>query len=221
MSPTVALLVFFAAWVAIGLVASLVMGRRGHNPLAWLLVGAGLGPLTLVAARASILDAREARPVVADRGSVGPGPLKVLIGVDGSDASMHALEFVVRLLGSRVGRLEIATVVDYDTTTPRDDAGHSEEILAAAAVAAGRFAPCSPGTVMLPGKPSTALLEHAHQGAFDLLAIGSHGRGVSKLVFGSVARALATETEVPVIIVGADARMDRAEPRRAVDRDSS
>jgi uncharacterized SAM-binding protein YcdF (DUF218 family) len=47
MSATSALLWVLALWLAIGVVAGLVMGRRGHDPFEWLLLGAMLGPLAL------------------------------------------------------------------------------------------------------------------------------------------------------------------------------
>jgi nucleotide-binding universal stress UspA family protein len=205
------MLVFFGAWIAIGVVTAIVMGRRGHNPVVWLTLGVGLGPLALVAARASVLREREARTVVAQRGTVGPGPVRVLIGVDGSDASTHALEYVLRLLGPRVGHLEIATVVDYDAaTTSSSDEGQSEEILAAAASRAAAIGPCAPVTVVLPGKPGPALMKRASDGGFGLLAVGSRGRGMSKVVFGSVARTVAEAETIPVLIVSPDTALPRA-----------
>ncbi len=39
-----------AAWLVIGLVLSLVMGRRGHDGFSWLVMGSLLGPLAIVLA---------------------------------------------------------------------------------------------------------------------------------------------------------------------------
>ena len=47
MSPTTSLLIIFVAFLAIGVMASVFMGRRGHNPFAWLLLGVVLGPLVI------------------------------------------------------------------------------------------------------------------------------------------------------------------------------
>lgn len=47
MSPTVLLLILFMSFATIGVAASIFMGRRGHNPFAWLLLGAILGPLVI------------------------------------------------------------------------------------------------------------------------------------------------------------------------------
>jgi hypothetical protein len=45
MSATTLLLAAAAAWVAIGVTAGLAMGRRGHDPYSWLLLGVVFGPL--------------------------------------------------------------------------------------------------------------------------------------------------------------------------------
>ncbi len=55
------------AWLAIGLVLSIVMGRRGHDTFSWLLLGTVLGPLAVVlAVEAGRHDERlQPAPVVA------------------------------------------------------------------------------------------------------------------------------------------------------------
>ena len=39
-----------ATWLAIGVVLSVMMGRRGHDAYAWLILGMFLGPIALVLA---------------------------------------------------------------------------------------------------------------------------------------------------------------------------
>jgi nucleotide-binding universal stress UspA family protein len=141
--------------------------------------------------------------------------VKVLVGVDGSVASVHALELVLRLLGPQVGHLEIATVVDYDA--PTEDETLSKRILEAAASRAAAIAPCVPVTVGLVGRAGAALLDRARDGGFDLLAVGRRGRGMSKMVFGSVARTVADAGTVPVVIVGPDALSPGGDARVATD----
>ena len=105
-----------AGWVVIGLALSIVMGRRGHNSFGWLVLGALLGPLAVVLA----VDARRAarsrpsRLAGAPRTPAGSGPIDVLVGYDGSPESVAALEGAVAILGQRIGRLTVATVVSYD-----------------------------------------------------------------------------------------------------------
>ncbi len=47
MSATAALAVVMAAWLAIGVVSGISMGRRGHDAFTWMLLGATLGPLVV------------------------------------------------------------------------------------------------------------------------------------------------------------------------------
>ena len=53
-------------WAAIGLVLSVVMGRRGHSGFSWLLLGAILGPLAFVLAIAQSPDDDSLRLMYAD-----------------------------------------------------------------------------------------------------------------------------------------------------------
>jgi hypothetical protein len=47
MSATTALALVMAAWLAIGVVSGITMGRRGHDGFTWMLLGATLGPLVI------------------------------------------------------------------------------------------------------------------------------------------------------------------------------
>ena len=47
MSATTALAIVMVAWLAIGVVTGIAMGRRGHDAFTWLLLGATLGPLVV------------------------------------------------------------------------------------------------------------------------------------------------------------------------------
>jgi nucleotide-binding universal stress UspA family protein len=199
MSATAALLIFVLVWLAIGVVASLVMGRRGHEPFIWGTLGAALGPLVIPLASGSIGREREATKSLLDEGSVGPG-------IDGSGESRAALQRVVDLLGPRIGRLTLAAVLDFDTAEELDGSDAQRAAIgqldAATRAAERSWAHGTVARVLLAGTPATALVEHAHQSGDDLIAIGCRGRGASKIAFGSVATRLARNTEIPVIIVG-------------------
>jgi hypothetical protein len=47
MTATTALALVMAAWLAIGVVSGITMGRRGHDGFTWMLLGATLGPLVV------------------------------------------------------------------------------------------------------------------------------------------------------------------------------
>jgi nucleotide-binding universal stress UspA family protein len=189
------------SWIAIGLVASFVMGRRGHSPFAWGLVGAILGPLVLLLAVSRMRQERDAQPKVVSVGEVGQGPIDVLVGVDGSPESTAALDAVVHLLGPRIGRLTLATVVEYDVALSAGGPAQ-REVEAELRRLAQLFAEEDPDTEILAGRPAQALAERAASGGYHLLAIGSRGRGASKAVLGSVATSLARTRGIPVLLAG-------------------
>ena len=201
MFDSVAFLVLVAvAWFAIGVVLSILMGRRGHSSFGWFVLGAMLGPLAIVLA----LDARrhgegyQHGPVpVGEPGVVGSGPIDVLVGYDTSAESSAALDAVLDLLGERIGRLTVATVVPFGDIKEQERKA-TEGLRRLAARRPGR----EPELEILHGHPSTALGECAAEGGYQLVAVGTRGAGISKSLLGSAASELARESRVPVLLVG-------------------
>ena len=100
-------------WVGTGLFSALLMGRRGHRHWYWTLVALLLGPLAWpVLAERRSGEAPHVQQLSA--GQATPG-LHLLAGIDGSEESAHAAAAAAHLLRSTVGRITLATVVDYDT----------------------------------------------------------------------------------------------------------
>ena len=58
MTATTALLLVAAAWLALGVAAAVVMGRRGRDRFTWLLLGSLLGPLCIPLEIAELLHDR-------------------------------------------------------------------------------------------------------------------------------------------------------------------
>lgn len=191
-------LVVAAVWLSVGLTLSLVMGRRGHDAFGWLLLGTLFGPLGAIFA----FEARreeEMRPeVVASERSHGSGPVDVLAGVDGSPESRAAVEAAIALLGPRLGRLTLATVIPYDTGVASQRTARAELERQGAAVEAG------PELEILHGRAGPALLRYAAEGGFDLLVIGTRGAGAAKTFLGSTAVDVAESAKMPVLFMGAD-----------------
>ena len=187
-------------WLAIGLVLSLVMGRRGHAPFGWFLVGTALGPLALVLALTS-WRAEEPRPrqLTASAASGSSGPVDALVGYDGSPEATAALDAVVGLLGSRLGRLTVATVIPHQAP-----AGEEKSAAAALETVCSPASRSAAGLEILRGLPSEALGHRAVEGGYQLLAVGTRGAGIAKAVFGSTASGLARTSKVPVLMVGAE-----------------
>jgi nucleotide-binding universal stress UspA family protein len=189
-----------AVWIVIGLVLSLVMARRGHNATVWLALGTLMGPLAVVFAFDST-GHEHMRPTVLDQPAPGPtigyGPVDVLIGFDGSAESAPAAQTVVELLGPRLGRLTIATVVPYD-------GGREAERMAIAALErqSGRIGGFVPQVEVLHGRPAAALSLRAAEAGYDLLVVGTRGAGLTKAILGSAAVALSHDSKVPVLLAG-------------------
>jgi nucleotide-binding universal stress UspA family protein len=203
MSPTAFLFSLFAVWIVVGVISALVMGRRGHAPFNWLVLGAVLGPLVVPVALSRARDARDVSLNAPNR-TAHRGPVDVLVGMDGSPESLSAAQVVADLLGDRIGRLTLAGVVDYDTAlggTAGVAYSSAVEELARAAGQLGQRLGSDVDTVVLAGRPAEVLAVHATDSGFDVLAIGSRGRGASKLIMGSVASRLARGAGVPVLVV--------------------
>ncbi len=199
-----------ALWIVVGAAAGLVMARRGHNVRAWVVLGGVFGPFVVPYVLASLRREAEAAPVVVTAGEAGTGPVDVLVGIDGSPESRAAVVAVEELLGDRLGRFTLVTVVDFETAS-YDDLGpppypadaeaaraRAEQILADAAAQATR----RPETLVLAGAPALVLARHAVEGGYDLVVVGHRGRGLSRAILGSVARELARDGKVPVLIAG-------------------
>jgi nucleotide-binding universal stress UspA family protein len=132
----------------------------------------------------------------------------VLVGVDGSPEASAALGTVAGLVGERLGRLTIAAVLDFDTAESDMQWGERDRALAELARDADELEATSgrrPETQLLAGRPAEVLGRFAADEGFELLAVGSRGRSLSKVMLGSVAAKLAGGSAVPVLIVAAPA----------------
>jgi nucleotide-binding universal stress UspA family protein len=207
MSFTTIAFIVLATWGLIGAVTSIVMARRGHNPFSWFLLGAVFGPLVLAFVVEALADKPQGRSDVLHPGRQSDGPLSILVGIDGSEESANALRTAVALFESRVGRLTLAEVLDYETaqsTLPAHHAAAEAELTDRRREAAA-LSGLDADTILLAGRPAEALADAAVGGGYHLLVIGSRGRGATKAVLGSVARQLAGNSRVPILMVGRDA----------------
>jgi len=204
MASTMFLLLAFVIWATIGVVAALVMGRRGHGLYTWVVLGFVFGPLVIPLARQSAKDEREADGQTVAQGETGDGPVDVLVGTDGSPQACAAVEAVVDLLAERIGRLTVVVVIDYDVALSELPAEEREDALGYLNVASeivNEHLGWRPETLMLAGSPAPTLTRFASEHGCGLIAIGSRGRGASKLALGSVATRLARDAGgVPVLV---------------------
>ncbi|MBJ7574450.1 universal stress protein [Luteimonas sp. MC1828] len=139
--------------------------------------------------------------------------MKILVAVDGSDISLRAVKYAVRLAGklakpaklflvavdaepfpgveSRIGKAAMAQI----------HAENHERMLAPArkALARGKVDVREMAVI---GEPADAILAAARTAKADLLVMGSHGRGsVKGILLGSVSSKVIAQTELPVTIV--------------------
>jgi nucleotide-binding universal stress UspA family protein len=118
----------------------------------------------------------------------------IVVGVDGSDASEHAIAWAAQeaVLGSHPLRLVLA--VSGKPTS------HEQGVLAAAEAAARAAAPpVEVETTLVSGAAASALLTEGKDAAY--LVVGARGAtGLSGLLLGSVALQLAQHASVPVVV---------------------
>jgi nucleotide-binding universal stress UspA family protein len=204
MSGLVFVLGIALVWLLIGLASGVVMARRGHDFRTWFGLGAISGPLVV----RLIADAEPAAPHAArqmKKGFAGTGPVDALIGIDGSPESFRAVADVARLLGPRLGRVTIATVMDMEAErefSPDDDRNRAEADLRAATDYLASI-DITPTTELLSGRPAHVLEQHAVENEFDLIAVGARGTGLSIRVLGSVAEHLVRGNRRPVLVASA------------------
>jgi len=165
----------------------------------WFFIGAILGPLALPIAWSTARTEVSGLNRPLEPGVGGSGTVNVLVGIDGSAEAARALQTVVEILGTNVGRLTLASVVTFDegSVAARRDEEQAVRLLAEAGAS---IAPHSPGQVVLTGQPATALMHHATEEGYDLLVIGRRGRGATKALLGSTAKKVA-DGQVPALIV--------------------
>jgi nucleotide-binding universal stress UspA family protein len=155
----------------------------------------------------------------------------ILVPVDFSPQAEYAFTYATRLAERFGAKLALLYVVDdsfvtggwsseiYVSNVPElmenliADADRRLATLKASAAALGLTAE----TAVIRGRPAHAIVEHAKNGGFDLIVMGTHGRtGVSHVVMGSVAERVLRKAPCPVLTVrGTEAVEASAKPEAA------
>jgi nucleotide-binding universal stress UspA family protein len=212
-SFTVFLSLLMATFVCIGFVLAIVMGRLGHSPFGWGVLGLVFGPIALLLALRAARSERSWSRLVAS-GDPGSGPVDVLVGVDGSPESAAATTAALDLLGARMGRLTLVAVPEIDDSV----AGHQEQarlqrVLERQAEVVRVWLrdrhrhlqaeqTVVPELVLRSGQPAATLDRIAAEEGYGLLVVGARGTGLSSVLLGSVATRLAARASVPVLVIG-------------------
>jgi nucleotide-binding universal stress UspA family protein len=136
---------------------------------------------------------------------------RILVGVDGSEASHGAAELAAQIAVRFGARLTLAYVVPRLLLPPdaygldvqdveRGNREHAESILADALAKLGESG-VNAEILVLSGSPAESLAEAALSGGADLIVVGSHGRGaVARVLLGSVSDRLVHISSRPVLV---------------------
>jgi nucleotide-binding universal stress UspA family protein len=189
-------LIVVACWVTTGVALSFQMAHRGYDRFGWFVMGVLLGPLAVALAIYACHEPESRRVITVASSPVRhhAGHVDVLVGYDGSAESDAALISTIELLGVRLGRLSIATVVPIEGATAVE-----AEARCRLKAMGERFGWLAPSLEVLHGRPADALAAFAIDGGFDILAIGRTGAGRAHR-WGSAARELVESSPVPVLV---------------------
>jgi universal stress protein A len=140
----------------------------------------------------------------------------ILVPVDFSAHAEHAFCYATTLahrLGARIGLLHVVEnpfvtgAWGAETYVPNaaellDNliAGAERQLVRLKDAAAALGIPAD--TAVITGRPAQGIVEHAKDGGFDLIVMGTHGRtGLAHVVIGSVAERVVRKAPCPVLTV--------------------
>lgn len=143
---------------------------------------------------------------------------KILVPVDGSEASRRGLAEAVKLAKALNASLKLVHVVnEFVMDTAYAPALYNDQLIASlreigrntlkdaqAEVAAQGLEPECELVETIGGRAADAIIEQVKQSSADLIVMGTHGRrGVRRLVMGSDAELVLRSSPVPVLMVRA------------------
>ena len=140
----------------------------------------------------------------------------ILVAVDGSDHSLDAVRVASRLAAALSAKLTLMTAYH----APSDALGEpnysralgealteAQRIMENARSVALNAGSPEPQLEWLAGTPAETIVQTARAGDYDLVVVGTHGRGrLGVALLGSVSSAVAAHAGRPVLVVGDLAR---------------
>jgi nucleotide-binding universal stress UspA family protein len=144
---------------------------------------------------------------------------KIVVGIDGSNASKDALRWAVE--DARARGAEVVALHAYEAPTPAPDAVPAPPVNLPALIGevhddaqqfvtkvvdevVGDTVSVDVAPIAVEDAPAKALLDASRDA--DLLVVGSHGHGLSGLFLGSVSLECARHAACPVLIYRASAQ---------------
>jgi nucleotide-binding universal stress UspA family protein len=144
--------------------------------------------------------------------STRSGIKRIVVGVDGSDAGKHALEWAARLAKAMRSEVVAVYAIDVPLAVPDPYAipFYLDEKWRAGITADFENKWCRPlktagvryRTVLEDGRPASVILEVAEREKADLVVVGRRGRGgVAELLLGSVSHEIVLHSKRPVLLI--------------------
>jgi nucleotide-binding universal stress UspA family protein len=152
------------------------------------------------------------RPVDSPAGATQPPFKSILVAVDGSDHAFDAVRVAARLATALSARITLMTAYH----APADALGEpnysralgealeaAQQVLEDARRVTVNAGGPEPQVEWLAGDPAETIVETAKAGGYDLVVMGTLGRGrLSAALLGSVSSTVAAKAGRPVLVVG-------------------
>jgi len=136
---------------------------------------------------------------------------RILVAIGGDDASMAPALVAGRLAGELHAQATVVSVKrvtsetlgePYYSDRQMQRTGESQSVLAAAEQLMRTAGAAQVDSEWIEGRPADRIVELARDRGYDLLVVGSRGRGrMQSALLGSVSAEVAAHSSVPVLIV--------------------